>query len=290
MGDGTDESRARMIAGFDWHWRFVDELFAMDEIETGLVMQGIAVDGRRCARRSTRRSRRRSPRPGWRFPSCPTPSAAGGLGIPACISGIFWRRCSTCRAPIPTRCGDPRRARGAGDHGRARVGSRSRNSGGVEVIELGIVRGVRRDPPAVLITPTYTGCPATLVIEQSVRAALDEAGFGAVPVETVRSPPWTTDWIGEAGREKLLAYGIAPPSPRERTSSPARSADRSRPSRSAGSGRPRARRCGAAPIASSRSTGSNVIRKLDVRRFPLAKDHRGAARDRRCDFAAVRGA
>ncbi|MEG3155638.1 1,2-phenylacetyl-CoA epoxidase subunit PaaD [Sphingomonas sp. RB1R13] len=84
----------------------------------------------------------------------------------------------------------------------------------VSVIELGIVRGVRRDPPAVLITPTYTGCPATLVIEQSVRAALDEAGFRGVQVETVLSPPWTTDWISEAGRAKLLAYGIAPPSPR----------------------------------------------------------------------------
>ena len=84
----------------------------------------------------------------------------------------------------------------------------------VSVIDLGIVRGVRRDPPAVLITPTYTGCPATLVIKQSVRAELDEAGFGAVPVETVLSPPWTTDWISEAGRAKLLAYGIAPPSPR----------------------------------------------------------------------------
>lgn len=84
----------------------------------------------------------------------------------------------------------------------------------VSVLDLGIVRGVRRNPPAVLITPTYTGCPATLVIEQSVRAVLDGAGFGAVPVETVLSPPWTTDWISEAGRAKLLAYGIAPPSPR----------------------------------------------------------------------------
>ncbi len=81
----------------------------------------------------------------------------------------------------------------------------------VSVIELGIVRSVRRDPPAVLITPTYTGCPATLVIEQSVRSALVEAGFGDVPVETVLSPPWTTDWISEAGRDKLKAYGIAPP-------------------------------------------------------------------------------
>jgi ring-1,2-phenylacetyl-CoA epoxidase subunit PaaD len=81
----------------------------------------------------------------------------------------------------------------------------------ISVIDLGIVRGVRTDPPAVLITPTYTGCPATRVIEQSVRAALDAGGFGEVPIETVLSPPWTTDWITERGRGQLKDYGIAPP-------------------------------------------------------------------------------
>lgn len=81
----------------------------------------------------------------------------------------------------------------------------------VSVMELGIVRSVQRDPPAVLITPTYTGCPATLVIEQSVRTALDDAGFADVPIKTVLSPPWTTDWITQDGRDKLKAYGIAPP-------------------------------------------------------------------------------
>lgn len=81
----------------------------------------------------------------------------------------------------------------------------------VSVVDLGIVRGVRSDPPAVLITPTYTGCPATLAIEMSVRVALNEAGFGAVPIETVLSPPWNTDWISERGRQQLKDYGIAPP-------------------------------------------------------------------------------
>lgn len=81
----------------------------------------------------------------------------------------------------------------------------------VSVVDLGIVRGVEPDPAAVIITPTYTGCPATFAIEQSVRAALDEAGFGAVAVRTVLSPPWTTDWISERGRERLREYGIAPP-------------------------------------------------------------------------------
>lgn len=81
----------------------------------------------------------------------------------------------------------------------------------VSVVDLGIVRGVRAEPPAVLITPTYSGCPATLAIEASVRVALDEAGFRDVPVETVLAPAWTTDWITQGGRDRLLAYGIAPP-------------------------------------------------------------------------------
>ena len=81
----------------------------------------------------------------------------------------------------------------------------------VSVVDLGIVRGVRADPAAVLLTPTYTGCPATLAIEASVRIALDQAGFEAVPIETVLSPPWSTDWISDEGRRRLLDYGIAPP-------------------------------------------------------------------------------
>ena len=82
----------------------------------------------------------------------------------------------------------------------------------VSVIDLGIVRGLRREPPAVLITPTYTGCPATVAIEQAVRSALDAAGFTDLPVESVLSPAWTTEWITPDGAAKLKAYGIAPPS------------------------------------------------------------------------------
>jgi len=81
----------------------------------------------------------------------------------------------------------------------------------VTVTDLGIVRGVRARPPAVLVTPTYTGCPATLVIEASIRVALDRAGFQDVGIETVLSPPWSTDWISERGRQRLERYGIAPP-------------------------------------------------------------------------------
>ena len=79
----------------------------------------------------------------------------------------------------------------------------------VSILDLGIVRGVEEEK--VVITPTYSGCPATQFIEQSIRAALDAAGYRQVAIETVLSPPWTTDWISEEGRRKLAAYGIAPP-------------------------------------------------------------------------------
>jgi len=81
----------------------------------------------------------------------------------------------------------------------------------VSITDLGIVRGVRGDPPAVLVTPTYTGCPATVAIEHAIRDALDAAGLGQVGIERVLFPPWTTDWITKRGRDRLKAYGIDPP-------------------------------------------------------------------------------
>ena len=83
----------------------------------------------------------------------------------------------------------------------------------LSILDLGIVRGVAADPPRVLVTPTYTGCPATVAIEQMIRIALDQAGYSDVHIERVLFPAWTTDWITERGRERLKAYGIAPPSP-----------------------------------------------------------------------------
>ena len=83
----------------------------------------------------------------------------------------------------------------------------------VSIMDLGIVRGFADDPPRVLVTPTYTGCPATIAIEHAVRAALDDAGYGGVHIERVLFPPWTTEWITERGRSQLKAYGIAPPDP-----------------------------------------------------------------------------
>lgn len=80
------------------------------------------------------------------------------------------------------------------------------------ITDLGIVRGVTiQDDVIVELTPTYSGCPATEVIEQCVLDALHGHGLENVTIKRVLSPPWTTDWISEEGREKLRKYGIAPP-------------------------------------------------------------------------------
>jgi ring-1,2-phenylacetyl-CoA epoxidase subunit PaaD len=81
----------------------------------------------------------------------------------------------------------------------------------VSVVDLGIVRGI--EDGRVIITPTYTGCPATLAIEQSIREALDAAGYRQVGIETRIAPAWSTEFISPEGREKLRRYGIAPPEP-----------------------------------------------------------------------------
>ena len=79
--------------------------------------------------------------------------------------------------------------------------------------DLGILRGVEwRDGRIVVsVTPTYSGCPATLAIKLAVEAALLDAGLHTAHVETVLSPAWSTDDISDAGRRKLREYGIAPP-------------------------------------------------------------------------------
>ena len=82
----------------------------------------------------------------------------------------------------------------------------------VTVADLGILRSVEMEGATAVakVTPTYSGCPAVLAIEFAVEAALRDAGFEP-RVERVIAPAWTTDWITEEGREKLRAYGIAPP-------------------------------------------------------------------------------
>jgi ring-1,2-phenylacetyl-CoA epoxidase subunit PaaD len=85
----------------------------------------------------------------------------------------------------------------------------------ISVRELGIVREVLDHGASleVVLTPTYSGCPATEVIERSVCEAIDAAGLGPARVTMRRAPAWTTDWISDDGKRKLREYGIAPPGP-----------------------------------------------------------------------------
>lgn len=89
----------------------------------------------------------------------------------------------------------------------------------VTLADLGILRAVTREGDAIVVrlTPTYTGCPATLAIRLAVEAALLAAGIGNARVETVLAPAWSTDDITDQGRRKLAAYGIAPPPARAAT-------------------------------------------------------------------------
>jgi ring-1,2-phenylacetyl-CoA epoxidase subunit PaaD len=83
----------------------------------------------------------------------------------------------------------------------------------LSVCDLGIVRDViaSDDGVEVVLTPTYSGCPATEVIEQSVIDAVNNAGLGPTRVTLQRAPAWTTDWISAEGKRRLREYGIAPP-------------------------------------------------------------------------------
>ncbi len=92
----------------------------------------------------------------------------------------------------------------------------------LSVIDLGILRDIEYNPPTekdqkegwtIIITPTYTGCPAMDVISMNIRIAMISYGLENVRVKQVLSPAWTTDWMTEEGKEKLKAFGIAPPNP-----------------------------------------------------------------------------
>lgn len=85
----------------------------------------------------------------------------------------------------------------------------------ISVVDLGIVRDVRwqEDALEVAVTPTYSGCPATSVIAMDIETALRDRGIDKLRIKTRISPPWTTDWLSEKGRAKLIEYGIAPPQP-----------------------------------------------------------------------------
>ena len=93
----------------------------------------------------------------------------------------------------------------------------------LSLMDLGVIRDVewQGDRLVVTLTPTYSGCPATAVINRDVEAALRARGIEELELRQQLSPAWTTDWISPEGRAKLMKYGIAPPNPGDTTGRPA---------------------------------------------------------------------
>lgn len=87
----------------------------------------------------------------------------------------------------------------------------------LSIIDLGIVRDVKvdNDKINIIITPTYSGCPAMDVISMDIRLKLIEKGYRNVSIQHQLSPAWTTDWMTEEGKQKLKAFGIAPPNSKQ---------------------------------------------------------------------------
>lgn len=87
----------------------------------------------------------------------------------------------------------------------------------LSVTDLGIIRDVRVNEKEVeiIITPTYSGCPAMDVISMNIKMELLANGYSSVKVSNILSPAWTTDWMTEEGKQKLKQYGIAPPNPKQ---------------------------------------------------------------------------
>lgn len=111
------------------------------------------------------------------------------------------------------------------DHARAIAGAVADPEVPVLTIaDLGVLRDVAIDPDTgtvtVTITPTYSGCPAMETIRDDLHLALEAAGFTDVVINLTLTPAWTTDWMSDEGKQKLTAYGIAPPTGRSAVRGP----------------------------------------------------------------------
>ena len=199
LGDGTEESRERMVDGLDWHWRFVDELFQMDAVERFLAERGVAVDKATLRAGFDATLVKVLGEATISLPEYPRAVVGGRKGhhsehlghllaVMQYLPRTYPERGLVGRAMLVTLDQDAERRVMA-----ALADVPDPEIPVVSVVDLGIVRGIRRGQDgraaAVLITPTYSGCPATLTIEMSVRDALDRAGFAELPIETVLSPP-----------------------------------------------------------------------------------------------------
>jgi ring-1,2-phenylacetyl-CoA epoxidase subunit PaaD len=87
----------------------------------------------------------------------------------------------------------------------------------LSVIDLGIIRDINLhdDDIEIVITPTYSGCPAMDVISMSIKMELLSHGYKNIKIKSVLSPAWTTDWMSDEGKQKLKEFGIAPPNPKQ---------------------------------------------------------------------------
>ena len=208
LGDGTDVSHTRMQAALDAVWPYVDELFRTSEVEARLP--GVAVD-----------------------------PAETRDAVDAVLDQVL--AAATLTRPSRPGAGHDRRPRRAAGRAHRGVGPRARGDAepgppapGRGVVsaravaaavvdpempmltldDLGVLRDVRAsaDAVTVTITPTYSGCPALDGHpRRPARRPSPTPGTASVEVRTVLSPPWSTDWISDAGRAKLAEHGIAPP-------------------------------------------------------------------------------
>ncbi len=234
-------------------------------------------DGSRC-----------SPRPACSLPRRPAvPQHRQDAACTASTWATSWPRCSTCSAPFPGACGDDaagrRRRRRQTD---ARVGACSARVldpevPALSVVDLGIVRDVSAAADGgldVVLTPTYSGCPATEVIEHERRRSARPRRPRPGARHMQRAPAWTTDWISDEARRKLRDYGIAPPGP-------ARSGARRRdPLRAARSRALACPRCGSTNTERLSAFGSHRLQgALPLPRLPRA------VRTLQADLSAMSG-
>jgi phenylacetate-CoA oxygenase PaaJ subunit len=226
LGDGTPESHLRMLAAVEELWMYREELLMAADFESELIEAGVipAPDVLRQTWSDTLANVLHEA--GLSIPQSDVRQKGGKNRYPYRTFGTFIDRIAICATRLAWS---------------GMVASTMNNITKEDVykllewvvdpeipvltvFDLGIIRDVNilETGVEVVITPTYSGCPAMFMIEAQIKAALIEGGIRDVTIRTVLSPAWTTDWITEEGRAKLEKFGIA--APRERDHNPILSA------------------------------------------------------------------
>ena len=219
LGDGSEESARRMRTALDTLWRYSAELFDSDAIDSSAAANGLGPRWDSLREPWLAEMREMLDEAKLPMPADSAYLSTGKTGVHTEHMGYILSRAAVPAARIS-------RGRVVSAAAAAHAGSRVDDAWKVlhtvldpevpalSVCDLGIVRDVvaTKDGLEIVLTPTYSGCPATEVIEQSVVDAVNDAGLGPARVTVQRAPAWTTDWISDDGRRKLREYGIAPPS------------------------------------------------------------------------------